>query len=114
MKMAKREDFLGTYFNKDAVVWFVQALKILAWIILVIYGGQLVLSIGVYTLQILRGFWAGMSFTDGAQNFLYAFEQPLHGVVYAFALWGISQLLLIFLDIEDNTRRAARGTKEQV
>jgi hypothetical protein len=113
MKMTKRNDFLGTYFNKDSVLRIVQGLKILAWIILVIYGGQLVLSIGVNFLQILRGFWVGMSFTDGAQNFLYAFEQPLHGVVYSFALWGISQLLLIFLDIEDNTRRAARAMKGQ-
>jgi hypothetical protein len=111
MKMAKRDDFLGTYFNKDTVLRMAQGLKILAWIVLVIYGGQLVLSIGVYTLQILRGFWAGMGFTDILQNFLSAFEQPLHGVVYSFALWGISQLLLIFLDIEDNTRRSARGTK---
>ena len=108
----QHSNFLGTYFNKDAALRLAQGLKILAWIILIIYGCQLVLSIGVYTLQILRGFWAGMSFTDGLQNFLTAFEQPLHGVVYSFALWGISQLLLIFLDIEDNTRRAARGMKE--
>ncbi len=71
----------------------------------------MILSVGVDTLQILRGFWAGMGFTDMVQNYLSAFEQPLHGLVYSFALWGISQLLLIFLDIEDNTRRAARGTK---
>ena len=112
MKIAKRDVFLGTYFDKNAVLRFAQALKILAWIILIIYGGQLVLSIGVNVLQILRGFWAGMGFTDGVQNFLIAFEQPLHGMVYSFALWGISQLLLIFLDIEDNTRRSARGMKE--
>ena len=87
-------------------------MKILGWIILVIYAAQFVLSIGVDILQILRGFWAGMSFTEGAQNFLAAFEQPLQGVVYAFALLGISQLLLIFLDVEDNTRRAARKGKE--
>jgi hypothetical protein len=108
----KHSYFPGTYFNKDAVLRMAQTLKILAVIILIIYAGQLVLSISVYTLQILRGFWAGMGFTDMLQNFLVAFEQPLHGVIYSFALWGISHLLLIFLDIEDNTRRAARGTKE--
>jgi hypothetical protein len=112
MQMEKHANFLGTYFNKDAVLRMARGLKILAWMILIVYLGQLVLSIGVDILQILRGFWAGMSFTDAAQNFLIAFEQPLHGVVYAFALWGISQLLLIFLDIEDNTRRSARATKE--
>ena len=107
----KHSKFPGTYFNKDTVLHMARALKILAWIIVVIYGGQLILSIGVNTLQLLRGFWAGMGFTDILQNYLFAFEQPLHGLVYSFALWGISQLLLIFLDIEDNTRRAARATK---
>ncbi len=108
----RHSNFLGTYFNKETVLRLAQALKILAWVILAIYAAQLVLSIGVNILQILRGFWAGMSFTDGAQNFLAVFEQPLQGVVYAFALLGISQLLLIFLDIEDNTRRAARAGKD--
>jgi hypothetical protein len=110
-----RIGFLGTYFNKDAVLRLSRASKILAWIVLVVYGFQLFLSIGVYVQQILRGFWAGMSFPDIVQNFLYSFEQPLHGVVYFFALLGISQLLLVFLDIEDNTRQAARrvaGTKK--
>lgn len=107
----KHSNFPGTYFNKDTVLRMARALKILAWIIVVIYGGQLILSIGANTLQLLRGFWAGMGFTDILQNYLFAFEQPLHGLVYSFALWGISQLLQIFLDIEDNTRRAARATK---
>ena len=108
----KHSNFPGTYFNKDTVLRMVHGLKILAWIILIIYTGQFVLSISVYTLQILRGFWAGMGFTDMLQNYLSAFQQPLHGVMYPFALWGISQLLLIFLDIEDNTRRAARAKED--
>ena len=104
----KHSNFFGTYFKKDTVLRLVQASKILAWIILVFYGLQLVLSLGVNTLQILRGFWTGMGFTDILQNYLITFQQPLHGLVYSFALLGISQLLLIFMDIEDNTRRAAR------
>jgi hypothetical protein len=111
MKMSKRESFLGTYFNKDAVLRLAQGLKILAWVILVIYGCQLVLSIGVNVLQILRGFWAGMGITDILQNFLSILDQPLRGMIFSFILHGISQLLLIFLDIEDNTRRSARGVK---
>jgi hypothetical protein len=108
----RHSNFPGTYFNRDTVLRMAQGLKILAWIVLAIYGVQLVLSISVDILQILRGFWVGMGFTDMLQNFLAAIEQPLHGVIYSFALWGISQLLLIFLDIEDNTRRAARGKKD--
>jgi hypothetical protein len=101
-------DFLGTYFNKDVVLRISQASKLLAWIVLAFYGVQLLLSIGTNIVQILQGSWVGMRFIDVFQNFLYVFEQPLHGVVYFFALMGVSQLLLIFLDVEDNTRRAAR------
>jgi hypothetical protein len=100
--------FLGTYFDKDTVIRLSRASKILAWTVLGVYGIQLILSIGIDIQQILSGFWVGMGFPDIFQNFLVAFEQPLHGVVYFFALLGISQLLLIFLDVEDNTRRAAR------
>jgi hypothetical protein len=35
-------------------------------------------------------------------------QQPLPGVFYFFALQAVSKGLLIFLDMEDNTRRAAR------
>jgi hypothetical protein len=100
--------FPGTYFNKDVVLRISRASKLLAWIVLGVYGIQLFLSIGTNIVQMLQGFWVGMRFFDIFQNFLYAFEQPLHGVVYFFALMGVSQLLLIFLDVEDNTRRAAR------
>jgi hypothetical protein len=110
-----RVSFLGTYFNKDTVLRLSKALKILAWIVLAVYLFQLVLYVAIDVYQILHGFWAGMSLLDTFQNVITTIGQPLHGVVYAFALWGVSQLLLIFLDIEDNTRRAARrvvGTNE--
>jgi hypothetical protein len=108
----KHSNFLGTYFNIEAVLRLVQALKIIAWIILFIFGFQLILTLGVDTLQLLRGFWTGMGFTDIVQNYLSAFGQPLLGVVYFGVLLGIAQLLLICLDIEDNTRRAARETQK--
>jgi hypothetical protein len=104
----KRSEFLGTYFNKDVVLRLSMAAKVLAWIVLVVYTIQLCLSLGVNILQISRGFWIGMGFTDILQNLLYSIQQPLHGLVYFLALMGVSQALLIFLDIEDNTRRAAR------
>ena len=101
--------FLGTYFNKDTVMKLARASKILAWVVLIVHLLQLLVAWGVNLLQILRGFWMGMGFTDILQNFIYTLQTPLHGVVYFFALLGISEILLIFLDIEDNTRRAARG-----
>jgi hypothetical protein len=104
----KHSGFLGTYFNKTTVTRLSHASKILAWIVLGVHLFQLCLSIGIYVLQISRGFWVGQGLTDILQNLLYAIQQPLHGVVYFFALLGISQLLLIFMDIEDNTRRSAQ------
>jgi hypothetical protein len=101
--------FLGTYFNKDTVLKLARASKILAWVVLAVHLVQLLVSLAINILQIVRGFWVGMGFTDIIQNFIYAFQTPLHGVVYFFALLGIAEILLIFLDIEDNTRRAARG-----
>ncbi len=72
---------------------------------------QLLLSLVSNIIQISNGFWVGLTFIDQVQNFMFAFQQPLHGVVYFFALLGISHLLLIFMDVEDNTRRAARQEK---
>jgi hypothetical protein len=108
MMTEKHATFLGTYFNKETVLRLANAAKILAWVVLGVHLFQLCLSIVTYLLQIARGFWVGQGPTDILQNILYAIMQPLHGVVYFFALLGISQLLLIFMDIEDNTRRAAR------
>ena len=49
-----------------------------------------------------------MGFTDYATNILIILERPFRGLVYAIVLLGISELLKLFVDIENNTRRAAR------
>ncbi len=103
-----RSGFLGTYYNPTTVLRLSSASKILAWIVLAVYSFQLLISLAINILQILRGFWVGMGVTDIVQNFLFIFQQPLQGVVYFAALLGVSQMLLILMDIEDNTRRAAR------
>jgi len=105
----KPSGFLGTYFNKDTVLRLSLTSKILAWVVLAFDLFQTVFSLGVNIPQVMRGFWAGMGITDIVQNFLYILTQPLHGVIYFFALLGISQLLLVFMDIEENTRQAARS-----
>jgi hypothetical protein len=50
----------------------------------------------------------GAGFTDLLQQVLFVLEQPFRGVVYFIGLQAIAKILLMFLDIEDNTRRAAR------
>jgi len=100
--------FLGTYFNKDAVLKIVTAARVFAWIIACFYTAQWLLQMGTYFLQLIRGYWTGMGFTDIAQNLLWLFEQPLRGLVYFVVLQGVAQVLLMVMDIEDNTRRSAR------
>ena len=100
--------FPGTYFNKDTILKISKAAQILAWVVAAIYGLELLISLGVDLSQVLGGFWAGMTFRDIFQNFLTVFVQAIPGGVYFFVLMGTSKLLLILMDIEDNTRRAAR------
>ena len=79
-----------------------------SWVVVVIYAVQWLFQAMTMVLQISRGFWVGMGFTDYANNLIYLFEQPLRGVVYFVVLQGVAQALLLFMDMEDNTRRAAR------
>jgi hypothetical protein len=102
------QKFLGTYFDRDAVQRVVRVADIFSWIVAVVYGAQLILSIGVFFLQITRGYMIGLGFTDYAQQFLWAVEAPFRGVLYFVILQAVGKALLILLDMEENTRRAAR------
>ncbi len=100
--------FLGTYFDRDSVIRMARVIAVLSWVVAAIYIFDIVLSLGVFGLQWARGFFVGMGFTDYVQNLIYILERPLHGALYFAAMQAISKGLLIFLDVEDNTRRAAR------
>ena len=104
----KGSGFLGTYFDRAVVLRIVRAAEIASWVVLVVYGAQMLLSAGVLVLQSLRGFMQGMGPTDYLQQILWVLEQPFRGVVYFIGLQAIAKILLMFMDIEDNTRRAAR------
>ena len=106
--MEKRENFLGTYFSKDTVLRLASVAKILSWVVVGVYALQWLVQAMAMILQITRGFWTGMGYTDVFQSILYLFEQPLRGVVYFVVLQGVAQAILMFMDIEDNTRRAVR------
>ncbi|MCX6035062.1 MAG: hypothetical protein NTV38_08815 [Chloroflexi bacterium] len=79
--MEKRENFLGTYFNKDTVLRLTSVAKILSWVVVGVYALEWLVQVFVMVLQIMRGFWMGMGFTDVIQSILSLFEQPLRGVV---------------------------------
>ncbi len=83
-------------------------LAILSWVVAAIYAADLVVSLGIWILQYIRHLIMPMGPTDFAQQMLFIFERPLHGVLYFGAMQAVSKGMLIMLDIEDNTRRAAR------
>ena len=102
--------FLGTYFERDAVLRMAAVARVSSWVILVIYALFAVNSM----IQLVTQFSQGMFYAKGSTliNILGIasgyFMQPLIGLLYFVALQGISFVLLILLDVEDNTRRAAR------
>ena len=103
-----KEKFLGTYFDRDAVFRMARILAVLSWVVAAIYAADLVVSLGIWILQYIRHLIMPLGPTDFAQQMLFIFERPLHGVLYFGAMQAVSKGLLIMLDIEDNTRRAAR------
>src|SRR5574340_1779280 len=99
--------FLGTYFDRELVMRWSRIIGILAWVILGIYAVDVVVGLTVMTLQYARGFMVSLGPTDFLQQLLYVLERPVHGILYFALLQALSMGLLIVLDIEDNTRRAA-------
>jgi len=100
--------FAGTYFERDSILRIARLADIFAWIILVYYILQLLLSILVFALQVARGLIYVGGLTDIAQQVLWMFQPALPGLWYFIGIQAVGKILLLFMDIEDNTRRAAR------
>ncbi|MBV6394795.1 MAG: hypothetical protein HFACDABA_00364 [Anaerolineales bacterium] len=105
--MSENKTFPGTYFDRDTVLKLSRWADILAWVIALVYALDLLLALVVFLLSMARGFWVG-GFTDIATNLLYIIERPFRGVVYFIALQAIGKTMLMLMDMEENTRRAAR------
>jgi len=103
----KSSGFMGTYFDPSVVIRIVRVAEISSWVVLVVYGVQLLVSAGAFVLSYIRGFFPP-GFTDMLQQVLFVLEQPFRGIVYFVGLQAIAKTLLMFMDIEANTRRAAR------
>jgi hypothetical protein len=106
----KQATFLGTYFDRDAVLRLSRWADILAWVLLTVYVLAWLFSITLFLGQYWSGLYGdkGATFLTVLNIFTPYFLQPLPGVFYFFGLQGISKGILILLDMEDNTRRAAR------
>jgi len=101
--------FAGTYFDRDAVLRLARLADIFAWVALAFYASQALLSIGIFLLQILRGIIVLPGYTDIAQQILWFIQPALPGLWNFIGLQAVGKILLIFMDMEDNTRRAARA-----
>jgi hypothetical protein len=101
----KQVGYFGTYFDRDSILRISRWAEILAWVTLTIY----VLNWLVTVLLFFAQYYNGMFFDKG-MTFLNVLNmtQPLPGVFYFFGLMAVSKVLLLLLDMEDNTRRAAR------
>ena len=106
----KQASFLGTYFDRDSVIRLSRWADGLSWVVLVIYAITWLPSLLMFFAQYYNGmfFEKGMTFLNVVNFFTPYLQQPLPGVFYFFGLQAISKAILILLDMEDNTRRAAR------
>ena len=105
-----RTGFLGTYFNRDAALRLARWAGILAWVLLALHAYTTLFSIGQFLTLLASG---AMSYSD--TNIFDQLSTPaMHflplvpGLVYFIMLKVAQQVLLILLDVEDNSRRAAR------
>jgi hypothetical protein len=104
MEQKNHTQFPGTYFDKDSVLRLELWLRIIAWLVLVAY----IFDAGYNTFQnIYNAMINGYQF-DFFFVFL-TFSKVFQGTVLFALLYSAAKGLLILLDIEDNTRRAARN-----
>jgi hypothetical protein len=104
----QKTNFAGTYFDRDAVLQSARWAEIAAWAILVYHAAQTVLALGIFFLQISRGLVAPYGLTDWIQQIVWMLQPMVPGLLYFVGVQAIGKALLIFMDVEDNTRRAAR------
>ena len=107
----KQAGFLGTYFDRDGILRLSRWADVIAWIVLTIYLLSWLSTFLVFLGQYLTGLYfdKGATFLNVINLFANQLLQPLPGIFYFFGLQAVSKGLLIFLDMEDNTRRAARS-----
>ena len=106
----KQTKFLGAYFDRDSVLRLSRWADVMSWIVLTVYAVTWAGSVLLYLSQYMNGMMSdkGITFLMSFNMFSPYLTQVFPGVVYFFLLQGISKAILILMDMEDNTRRAAR------
>ena len=75
------------------------------------FAVQVGLALTVFTLQIMRGLITLPGFTDIIQQLMWILQPALPALWNFIGLQAVGKVLLIFMDMEDNTRRAARAVR---
>ena len=106
----KPTGYFGTYFDRDSILRISRWADIIAWVTLTVYIVSWLSSTLLFFAQYYNGMFMdkGMTFLNVINFFSPYLVQPLPGVFYFFGLEAVSKVLLIMLDMEDNTRRAAK------
>ena len=106
----KATNFMGTYFDRDTVLRLSRWTDILSWVVLTLYILSWLFQVILFLSQYLNGMYGdkGATVLTVFNMFSPYLLQPLPGLFYFLGLQAISKILLIFMDVEDNTRRAAR------
>lgn len=102
--------FMGTYFDREVVLRVARFAGGLAWTILVFYIYNTIASIGQFWFLLASEevSYANANIFDRMMIPTSPFIQLAPGLVYFAMLKTAQQVLLILLDMEDNSRRAAR------
>jgi len=105
-----RTGFLGTYFDRDSALRLARWAGILAWVLLGMYTYTTLVSIGQFLTLLVSGAvsYTGTNIFDRLSIPTMQISQLVPGLVYFVMLKVAQQVLLILMDVEDNSRRAAR------
>jgi hypothetical protein len=106
-----RTNFAGVYFDRDSVIRLARLANIFAWASLIYYVVQVLVALTIFILQLVRGFIVLPGYTDFAQQIIWMVQPVVPGLWNFIGLQAVGKALLIFMDMEDNTRRAARNNK---
>ena len=106
----EKTGFLGTYFDRDAALRFARFAGVLAWVLLGFYVYTTVVSTGQFWWAVTYGgaSYEGVNIFDRLSIPTMQISQLSPGLVYFTMLKTAQHALLILLDVEDNSRRAAR------
>ena len=106
--MKKTTGFLGTYFDKDDVLRLELWARIIGWATLAAY----IFDAGYITVQNIYNAISG-GFPPDWYFIITTLTKVLQGGVLFIILFVAAKMLLILMDIEDNTRRAARVNSKE-